>query len=121
MKLLIVDTVGALFSAFFIGIVFRYFFPVTGLPDQVLIFLAVFPVFFAAFGLFIYFKARHLQSRALLILACLNTAYVILSAAVLFSFYSEITYFGWYYFISEILVVLLLVRNEFKAWKSDTD
>ncbi|MEM8526624.1 MAG: hypothetical protein AAGG68_18415 [Bacteroidota bacterium] len=116
-QLFLVDAVGAILSAFLLGVVLvklEHFF---GIPLAVLYLLAAFPCFFACYDLLCYFLAKKRATFFLKGIAYANIAYCILSIGIAFFHLESITYLGWTYILGEVLIVGLLVRLEIKVAK----
>lgn len=118
MKLFLLDAAGALVSAFFIGIVFRLIYPVTGLPSEILLVLGIIPLFFVAADLLFLFTLSTWAHKGFLLIAVLNIGYVILSLSVLFIFRDTVTFWGWIYFLPECMIVATLSYIELKSYRS---
>ena len=114
-RLFILDGLGALFSAFLIGVVLVKYEAIFGIPKEVLYLLATIPVGFALFDLSSYLiKSIHI-SLHLRIIASLNIAYCFLSLLKAFHHQNTITIFGWFYLLSEIAIVVFLAIMEWKV------
>lgn len=113
--LLLTDGIGALFSAFMLGIVLvhlqRYF----GMPPHILRFLGGLAALYAGYSFTVYFTARQVFSWHFYIIAAANLTHCFLTLGLLCKFQNEITLFAWLYFIGEISIVLFLVYLEFKV------
>lgn len=122
-RLFIVDGVGALLSAFLLGIVLVYFESFFGIPKNVLYILASFPILFAILDFFFLFQNRTKVGRNLKLIALLNIFYCFLSIGLAVMHIDAISRFGWASISVEILIVLALAAVEYKVgqkghWKS---
>lgn len=111
--LFVIDGLGALFSAFFIGFVLVKFQPFIGLSKTTLVFLAVFPSIFFVYNVYCYFRTPIKVLAFLRVIAVLNLFYCFLSIAIVLCNYNLITKLGLLYFGLEIMVLLFLIRLEF--------
>ncbi len=113
-QLFLIDGVGALVSAIMWGVVFVQFETITGFPANTCYFLAVFPVFFMVFDFASYLWAKKLNLN-LRYIAMQNAGYVLISLLAMVKHAETITLFGFGYLFMEIVIVLFLVRVEWKV------
>ncbi|NRB48861.1 MAG: hypothetical protein HRU41_14390 [Saprospiraceae bacterium] len=113
-KLFLIDGMGALLSAFLLGVVLVNLEPIFGIPRSTLYVLAVIPCFFAAYDFFCYWKLDENLGRFLQIIAVLNVAYCCLSLGLAISHQEVITTFGWGYIIGEVMIVVTLAIFEWR-------
>jgi hypothetical protein len=111
-KLFLIDGVGAMLSAFLLGVVLVELEDVFGIPPPTLYLLALLPCLFAVYDLYCYRKKEENIGPFLKGIAILNISYCLLSLGLAFYHYQSITYFGWAYILVEILIVLMLARLE---------
>jgi len=114
-KLFLIDGLGAVLSACLLGIVLVKFESVFGIPKAVLYFLAAIPIFFALYDLFSYQKESHRLGHYLKGIAIMNLAYCVLSIGLSLYHKEVIKFWGWYYIVSEVAIILLLVSIELKV------
>lgn len=117
-KLFLVDGVGALISAFLLGVVLVNFEEVFGMPKDALYFLAILPIFFAAYDFICYFLKLDNWQPFLKVIAILNICYCILSIIEMTIHYDSLTKLGIAYFVGEIIIVFGLGLYELKVAKS---
>lgn len=106
-----IDALGALLSAAMIGLILPRISLLIGLPTQTLYFLAVIPVFFAAYSFFCFWKIQPTRGFLAVIMIA-NSLYCILTASLLAIHFDEITIWGFAYFVSEIMIILSVVAAE---------
>ena len=114
-KLFLVDGLGAILSAFLLGVVlvkFEWFF---GIPKTTLYFLAALPIFFAIYDFYCFLKIESQLNKYLKAIAVINLCYCCLSLGLAFYHFDIITTFGWIYIIGEILIVVLIAIIELRA------
>jgi len=111
-KLFLYDGLGALLSAFLMGVVLVKLEWLTGIPKSSLYFLAFIPCLFFAFDFYNYRKDDGNISTPLRTIAILNLLYCCVSLAVAFYHFDVITSFGWIYIILEILIIVLVAGVE---------
>jgi len=117
-KLFIVDGVGALLSAFFLGVVLVKLQALIGMPKNTLYVLAVFPVFFALYDFISYFQKPITQVFLLKLIAYFNSIYCIVSMYLLFQHAESLLPLGWLYFIGEIIILGILIFIELRTVRS---
>lgn len=119
-SLFVIDGLGALLSAFLLGIVLVELEPIFGIPRPTLYWLAFLPCLFAVYD----FCCYHLFSDNIGVflkgIAFLNIGYCCLSIGLAIYHHQTITYFGWAYLLIEVVVVMLLSMLEMSTaakWK----
>jgi len=111
-RLFVIDGIGAVLSAFLLGIVLVRLESIFGIPSSALFVLAIIPIFFLLFDVISYYSKAEKTSSLLKVIAVLNTLYCIFSIAMAINHMDSITWLGWVYLILEIIVVLSLVMIE---------
>jgi len=114
-KLFLTDGLGAILSAFSLGVVLVKLENFFGIPPSTLYVLAFFPCLFAVYDWHCYQKADENMGVFLKGIAVMNLLYCCLSIAFAFYHYQVITHFGWLYIVLEIMIILTLVYIEFKV------
>ena len=117
-NLFILDGLGALVSAFLLGIVLVQCEATFGIPRETLYLLAIVPCVFMVYDMICYFFVKENISRYLKIIACLNIAYCGLSLVLVFQHSEQVLLLGWMYIIAEILIILLLAKWEWNISNS---
>ncbi len=111
-KLFLIDGLGAMVSAFLLGVVLvrleRYF----GIPPSTLYFLATLPILFAIYDFYCYRKENDVLGQFLKGIAVANLSYCCLSLGFAFYHSNTITNLGWAYVLGEIFIVVLLATIE---------
>ena len=113
----VIDGIGALLSAFLLGVVLVRFEAVFGIPASALYFLASFPMLFALFDLISYLGRSNKSWKNLRAIAILNILYCLVSLLVGIYHHERLTVLGWAYLLIEILIVLFLAKIEFQFSK----
>ena len=111
-KLLFIDGLGALLSAFLLGVVLVGLESYFGIPKSTLYVLAVIPCVFAIYDFYCYFRIRDKHWMYLRVIAIANILYACLSLVLAFSHFEVITVYGWVYIIVEIIIVVSLALYE---------
>ena len=110
----LLDMLGALLSAFMLGVVLVRYNSFVGLSKQILYVLAAIPIGFALYDIWCYFMLDTKISHFIKGIAIANLAYCALSVAILFFHASSLTILAWVYFIGEIIIVALLAAWELR-------
>ena len=116
-KLFLIDGLGAVLSAFLLGIVLVKFESIIGIPPSTLYFLAVFPLLFAIYDFYCYRKKHNNLKSFLEGIAVANLLYCCFSVGVTLYHLKTITYLGWIYILAETLIILILLSFEFMIAK----
>ena len=113
--LFLLDGIGALLSALFLGTVLVRFEAFFGMPRVVLYPLATIAGGFAVYSFCCY--AFVIQNRPvfLRVIATANLLYGCVTVGLLVLYHQELTLWGWGYFLGELMIIGLLVALEFKA------
>lgn len=113
-KTFLIDALGALLSAFLLGVVLVSFEEFFGMPKQVLYYLAFTSSLFAVYSFLCYLKTPENWPNYLRAIAILNIFYCFVTAGLIVQFFQQLTIFGIIYFACEILLILNLVSIELK-------
>ncbi len=114
-KLFLIDGLGAMLSAFMLGIVLVRLEHIFGIPRQVLFLLASLPCIFVIYDFYCYQKAEANFGLLLQIIAIANLLYACLSIGLAFYHHEAITFLGWLYIIIEIIIIAILSIIELKT------
>lgn len=117
-KLFLLDGLGAIVSAFMLGVVLMSIHDKIGMPKEKLFYLAIAPCFFAAYSLFCFWRKPKNWRSLLKIISISNLFYCLITFALLFVDKASLTFLGYLYFIVEILIVIPLAIFEFKVAQS---
>lgn len=113
-NLFLLDSLGALLSAIMLGLVLTKYENFFGMPADVLHVLAIIPCVFALYS-FLFFLIKTKKERLFLtIIAVANLLYCCLTTFYIFQFYQKLTIWGLFYFIAEIIFVVVLALYEMK-------
>lgn len=111
----LLDCLGALLSAFLLGVVLTSFQPIFGMPRQVLYGLAALAGLFAIYSFWNYRWFKENWRPYLRGIAIVNLLYCCLTAALVIYFRQELTKWGLLYFLQEMVVIMVVVMLEFKT------
>lgn len=114
-KLFILDGLGALLSAFLLGVVLVQLESYFGIPRNTLYFLAFLPCLFVVYDLFCYWRVEQNIGFFLKVIAAINVMYCCLSLGLAFYHMERITILGWGYILIEILIVLAVAILEWRV------
>ncbi len=113
-KIFILDGIGAIVTALFLGIILVQLEKLVGIPVQTLYCLAVIPVFFMVYDYYCYQKENNQIAPFLKGIAILNLMYCILSLGLAFYHIDRLTVLGWTYVLIEILILIAVSVMELK-------
>lgn len=111
-QLFLVDAIGALLSAFLLGVVLVEMEQYFGIPPSTLYFLASIPCVFAVFDIYCIISISKNSGTFLKFIAIANLMYCALSISLAFTHIEVITYLGWIYIVGEVLLVSFLAYVE---------
>lgn len=114
-RLFLLDSLGALLSAFLLGVVLPSFQPTFGMPHNVLYGLAALACLFAIYSFWNYRWFKENWRPYLRGIAIVNLLYCGLTAALVIFFRQELTRWGLLYFLLEMVVIIALVVLEFRT------
>ncbi len=113
----LIDGLGAILSAFLLGVVLIHYQELIGMPEKVLYFLAFIPCLFIIYSFSCFFFLRDNWRSFLKYIALANFLYCILSIAMMMVHRDSLTTLGYTYFVIEIIVVLIVVGVEYQVYK----
>lgn len=111
-RLFLLDGIGALISAFFLGGVLVQLESLIGMPVQVLYVLAGMALIFAGYSLSCYANTPLKWTSYLKVITVTNSLYCCLTLGLVIYHFERLTLLGLTYFILEMIVIILLVRIE---------
>lgn len=112
--LFLLDGLGALLSAFLLGVVLVRLETVFGMPRQVLYPLSFIAFVFAVYSFLNYLRFPVNWRARLKAIAIANLLYCCLTVGLMIYFRQALTLLGWLYFVLEIVVVTILATFELK-------
>lgn len=113
--LFLIDGLGALLSALFLGIILVHFEDIFGMPQAVLYPLAGVACLFAVYSLCCYVLVRRRWAVFFWIIALANVLYACATLGLLVIQHDALTCWGWGYFVLELGIIGGLVGLEIKA------
>ncbi len=114
-KLILIDSLGALLSAFLLGVILVRFESSFGMPRKILYFLAMTASAMAIYSFVSYLVIKENRKPYLKIIACTNLVYCCITAGLPMYFCKELTHLGLLYFLSEITIIITLAIIELKS------
>ena len=114
-KIFLIDGLGAILSAFLLGVVLVELEIYFGIPVSALYVLASLPIFFAIYDFYCYRKANDNFGVFLKGIALMNSLYCCLSIGLVLYHHRALTYLGWIYILIEIIIVATLAFIELRA------
>jgi len=111
-SLFLIDGLGALVSAFSLGVFLVQFKYAFGMPEKVLYILAVIACVFAINSLSCYFRNIKNWRPYLKAIAIANLLYCCATLFLVFFHYTDLTVLGIAYFLVEIIIIVVLATFE---------
>jgi len=109
-----IDGLGAILSAFLLGIVLVRFEALFGIPKSTLYFLALLPCIFAIYDFYCFYLNDTTIKKSLKRIAIANLTYCGLSIGLAFYHIGTIKNLGWIYILIEVLIVVTLALIELR-------
>lgn len=115
-KLFLIDGLGAVVSAFSLGVALVYFESIVGMPKNVLYLLAFIPCIFVIYSISCFLRLPNNWRPFLKAIATANLLYCCLSMSLVYYFYpNPLTNLGLLYFLGEFVILIVLIYIEFKV------
>ncbi len=111
-KLFLIDSLGAITSAFSLGVILIQFESYFGMPSHVLYILAVIPCFFALYSFLCYWRFPRNWRPFMKAIAMANLLYCFVSMGLVYQFHGQLTTLGFVYFLLEFIIIISLVSVE---------
>jgi len=111
-QLFLIDGLGALLSAFFLGVILVQFHTDIGMPTKTLKALAIPAIIFSIYSLYCYFRIKENWKPYMKIIALLNMLYCIITAALVVGEFKQLSTLGITYFSVEMVIVGIVVYLE---------
>ena len=113
--LFLIDAAGAFATTLLLSQVLTRYESLFGMPVHVLLSLAGIALCFLIYSTTCYFFVDETPAKFLTVIAAANAIYCILTLGLMIIYSNTLTWLGYAYFIGEILIILSLVRLEFRA------
>ena len=104
-QIFLLDGLGAMLTAFLLGVVWTRLETLLGIPSKVLYLLAIVACVYACYAIYCYFLVRKSWRPCLKIIAFANILYCCLTVGVMYRFYQNFSLIGWGYFLGELMVL----------------
>ncbi len=114
-KIFFIDSIGALLSAIFLGLILPMFEDELGIPQKVLIVLSLIAIIFSIHSFKCFLSKKETWRYNMKIIAFANFTYCCLTFAVIFHLFHNLTALGLLYFMLEIVLVTYLDLFEMKT------
>lgn len=115
-NIFLIDGIGAALSVVGTALIFPIFSDRLGISSQALYLLAVMPFLYMLYSFSIYFFAQKIKPWMFIVIITANIFYCLVSGSLIF-FYDSITKLGSVVLSLEIVIILLIVTLELKAFK----
>lgn len=116
--LFLIDSLGALLTAFFLFIVLRNFNEYFGMPKTILIYLAGIAACFCIYSTCCFFFLTKYWTPFINGISVANLLFCTATMALLIIYYAQLTIIGTTYFLLEIAIILGIVYLEFNVAKT---
>ncbi|HKL15550.1 MAG TPA: hypothetical protein VJ915_07930 [Balneolaceae bacterium] len=113
--LFLIDAAGAFVTAILLSQVLARYESAFGMPGSVLFVLAGIALVFGVYSVLCHFLVEENTAKFLKVIAAANTMYCILTLGLMMMHASTLTWLGLAYFTGEIIIILMLVRLEYKT------
>ncbi len=114
-KIFFIDSIGALITAIFLGLVLARLEPIFGMPPKVLYGLSFIACMFALYSFYCHLQLTKNWRPYLIGIISANLIYCCLTIGLVICYYQKLTNLGLMYFLFEIMVILILVCIELKT------
>ena len=115
-KLFLIDSLGAVLSAFFLGVILVRFEDSFGMPKTILYVLSSMACIYAIYSICCYFILANNWRPYLKVIAIANLIHCCLTIGLVFYFYQKLSVLGLIYFFLELVIVSGLIILERKAF-----
>lgn len=112
-KIFLIDAIGAFVTAVTLGVIFTKIQGYIGMPRAILSILAFIALGFCIYSFSCYYFLKNDLKPFLKAIAIANLLYCLTTAILIFTLFQQLTIFGLFYFIGEIMVIGILVYFEF--------
>jgi hypothetical protein len=119
-KLFLIDGIGAILTAFILGVVFVNYQEYIGMPINILIMLSLMACVFVVYSFTCYIKSFINWWIYLKFIAFANLGYCCITLALLYLNFQSLTFFGLIYFMTEIIIIAVLVYIELLVARNKT-
>ena len=120
-KLFLIDSLGAVLTAFFLGVILVRFEDSFGMPKTILYVLSSMACIYAIYSICSYFLLTNIWRPYLKGIAIANLIHCCLTIGLVFYFYQKLTVLGLTYFLLELIVVFGLIIVELTVATQLTD
>ena len=114
-RLFLTDSLGALMSAFFLGIIMASFESFFGMPRLILYALSLVACIYAMYSYWCHLRNHENWQPYLKAISIANFLYCLITIGFVFYFYHQLTIWGLTYFLLELMVLAVLIIVEIKA------
>lgn len=114
-KLFLIDSLGAVLSAFLLGVILVKYEDWIGMPADNLYLLATIAVIFAIYSFICYLIFKENGKPFLMAIVIANFLYCCITICLMIYHWEHLTLWGIIYFLLEVAIILILVKFEFAA------
>lgn len=113
--LFLIDSLGALLTAFFLFVVLRNFNQYIGMPITILTYLSVIAVCFSIYSIACYFFLKENWASFIRVIGISNLLYCVLTMGFLLVYFPMLSIGGIIYFSVETIIICVIVYIELKV------
>lgn len=114
-KLFIIDSLGAMLTAFFLFVIMRQFDEYFGMPKTVLTYLSIIATCYCIYSITCFLFLKRRWTLYIKIIGIANLLYCALTIGLLIKYYHLLTTIGKTYFLIEIVIICRLSYIELKV------
>ena len=114
-QLFLIDGIGALVSAFFLGVILVMIEEYIGLSKEILYALTIPACIFSLYSFTCFLFLKNDWSKHLNYIAIANSLYALVTIALMLVHYKEMKTLGFVYFSGELIILFVLIWFEFKV------
>jgi hypothetical protein len=119
-KVFLIDALGALATAFLIGVVLRTFQSYIGIPSSILVLLSIIAVCYGVYSFTCFILNPKNGNLLLKVVIIANVIYCALSFGLIIYYFQQLTALGLIYFLGELMVIFGLIYFEIKNLSNST-
>jgi len=116
--LFLIDSLGAMLTAFFLLLILRNFNEYFGMPETILTYLAGITLCLCVYSICCFFFLTNYWSSFIYGIVVANLLYCVVTMALLIIYNAQLTIIGTIYFLLEIAIILGIVYVEFNVAKT---
>jgi hypothetical protein len=117
-RLFLIDGIGGLITASLLFFLLARLEHIFGMPKKILYILSLVAIYYSIYSLSCHYIIKQNWKPFLFMIAIANALYCIATMILLAYYYSRLTWLGLIYFISEIIIITILILVEIRVAKT---